>query len=126
MIIITNNNMVDRLVTSCDKEFITGSYGDVLIRVRDLVHKGHKLLSHPLSGSVKPNQTPFKSIIIKKEAGQLEPESLQIIEDSIMTYEKFMKIPYEFKTVMDEQIADDFREVDYRLIAGALKSALNE
>jgi len=115
-----------QLVTSYDREFIQSSYGDVLITVRDRIHKGHKLLTHPLSGSVKPNETPFKSIIITKKAQQLDAESLQIIENSIMTYEKFMNNSNRFNNSIREQILDDYKEVDYRLLIGALKGASYE
>ena len=75
----------------CDKEFVEGSYRDVLIAVRDKIHKGHRLLSHPLSGSVKPNETPYKSVIISRNSAGMDLDSLKIIEDSIAAYDKFMQ-----------------------------------
>ena len=44
------------------------SYLDVLLAARDYIHRGYFLLTHPLAGSVKPNQTPFKSIILSEES----------------------------------------------------------
>lgn len=86
MIIITNNKLVDeyyggkRAVTWC-------SYQDVLYSVRDYVHKNYKLLTHPLSGSVKPNETPFKSVAL--EIGdKLDFNSVEMIENAIYTYSK--------------------------------------
>ncbi len=97
MILITNNPKVKNDETiRCLKEYVDGSYRDVLIAVRDRVHKGHKLLSHPLSGSVKPNETPYKSVLISKEAGDMDLDSLQIIEDSIAVCDKFMKSPVKY------------------------------
>lgn len=127
MIIITNNQKVMKELDSLwEKEYIRGSYGDVLIAVRDRIHKGHKLLTHPLSGSVKPNETPFKSVIISKKAEELDTDSLLIIEHSIKVYEKFMKITTRIGETKKKQILDDFKEVDYTLLISALSSALNE
>jgi hypothetical protein len=124
LIIVTNNEKVMKeLDTSCTKEYIQGTYGEVLITVRDRIHSGHKLLTHPLSGSVKPNETPYKSVIISKEVERLDTDSLLIIEDSIRMYEQFMKNPTRFGNTNQEQVLEDFREVDFRLLMGALKSA---
>ena len=37
------------------------TYLDVLTKARDYIHKGYHLLTHPLAGSLKPNQTPLNS-----------------------------------------------------------------
>ena len=122
MIIITNNKKVaTELHPMWEIQLIRGSYKDVLIWVRDRIHEGHTLLTHPLSGSVKPNETPYKSILISKIAKDLDLVSLQIIEDSINTYEKFMKSSRKYGNTNPEQLKD-FQKVDYELLMGALKS----
>ena len=71
-IIITNNSMVrDELSANYQVEYEDISYEDVLRKVRDRVYAGHKLLTHPLSGSVKPNETPYKSVMISTEPEKL-------------------------------------------------------
>ena len=63
--VITNNPLVkERLSNKIDVEYYDVEYISLLIKVRDKIHIGHKLLSHPLSGSIKPNETPYKSVII--------------------------------------------------------------
>lgn len=102
-----------------DITFIDGKYIDVLKSVRDMIHKGSKLITHPLMGSVKPNETPFRSIIISKGT-ELDIESLEIIESSIAVTEKFQrdnKIP-----VWNEKVMDDFRVVDMKLFESALEN----
>lgn len=127
MILITNNPKVyDDPNIGCDKEFIDGSIKDVLVAVRDRIHIGHKLLSHPLSGSVKPNETPYKSILISKEAGNMDWDSLQIIENSIEVCEKFVRYPIKCGYNIQERLLADFSEVDYQLIVAALKSAADK
>ncbi|MBR3718862.1 MAG: GrdX protein, partial [Firmicutes bacterium] len=36
-----------KTMTERDVRFVDGTYRDVLIKARDLVHQGHRLLSHP-------------------------------------------------------------------------------
>lgn len=126
LVLITNNpKVLEDGKIICPKEYIDGSYRDVLIAVRDRIHKGHTLLSHPLSGSVKPNETPYKSVLIGKEIGSMDLDSLRIIEDSIAACDKFMKSPIKYGHNNSEALLDDFSEVDYELIVGALAGASN-
>ena len=88
-------------------------YMDVLVRVRDYIHKGHTLLTHPLSGSVKPGETPYKTVIISESAAVLDADSLRIIEESIITARKFP-----MKIMFSEKVLEDFRLIDFGLIFG--------
>ena len=118
--IITNNKMVsDKFKDEYTVELYEISYRDILIKVRDYIHEGYKLLSHPLSGSVKPNETPFKSILVSKEKGSLDFESLRIIEKSIEACDKFG--PNRFH--LTESIIEDFMIIDLSLISGALSES---
>jgi len=57
--IITNNEWVHNKYRQLyDIIYIEGSYRDVLVKTRDKLHEGHELLTHPLSSSIKPNETP--------------------------------------------------------------------
>lgn len=93
---------------------------DVLVATRDLVHKGHKLLTHPLSGSVKPNETPYKSILVSDNPQTMDMDSLIIIEDSITTARKFLEMKRHI--VWPEDILEDFRVIDFELIKNAIQS----
>lgn len=120
-ILITNNKYVydkykDKFEIVYDENF---TYLDVLEYVRNQVHDGHELLTHPLSGSVKPNETPFKSVIISEKKGVLDFNSLKIIEDSIATYKKFQSIRPTFD--WPEGILDDFMVIDLSLIDNAIE-----
>ena len=88
------------------------SYLEVLYEARDYIHKGHKLLSHPMAGSLKPNQTPYKSIVLEGLSASHEEvaESVVYIEASIEAANKFFRgkaLP-----AWSERIKDDFRTVD--------------
>ncbi|MBS4536598.1 GrdX family protein [Clostridium sp. D2Q-14] len=118
--IITNNILVNNKYSKYyEVEYFDIDYIEVLKKVRDCIHMGHKLLSHPLSGSVKPNETPYKSVIISKEKEELDINSLMVIEESIQTADKFInKIGrVNFKDKVDE----DFQIVDLSLIDGCFK-----
>ena len=118
-IIITNNQKVREFF---EKEraqvlYIEGDYKDVLYMVRDKVQLNYHLLTHPLSGSIKPNETPYKSIAIKKER-ELDLLSLELISNAIEVYKKLQK---DLKTPFwTESILEDFRVIDLYLIKNAL------
>lgn len=118
MIIITNNKFVDEYYGGKNVELLEGSYQDVLYSVRDYVHKNYKLLTHPLSGSVKPNETPFKSVAL--EIGdKLDFNSVEMIENAIYTYSKLQNDS--ITPNWTETVLEDFRVIDLDLIKNALK-----
>jgi hypothetical protein len=92
----------------------------VLERARNMIHEGNRLLTHPLSGSVKPYETPFKSVVLSCKEETLDFQSLQIIEESLATARKFLKdarvIQY------SERVYDDFRLIDLNLIKSGIES----
>ena len=123
-ILITNNEYVyvkykDEFEIIYREEF---TYLDVLEYVRDKVHNGHELLTHPLSGSVKPNETPYKTIMISDKKDVLDFNSLKIIEDSIETFKKFRT--NKPTPNWPESILDDFRVIDLSLIDNAISRIL--
>lgn len=119
---MTNNDLISEKYNKVvDITFVDGQYIDVLRYARDMIHKGSILITHPLMGSVKPNETPFRSIIIS-EGTKLDVESLTIIESSIAVTEKFQKdnkVP-----LWSEKTLNDFRFVDLKLLESALDSIL--
>ena len=120
LIIITNNPMVmDKMSNRFETVFVDGMLMDVLKHVRDYVHKGHRLLTHPLSGSIKPNVTPYKTVLISYINGKTtDIESLSVIESSIHTAEKLMQSKEIPK--WPEKVLDDFSLIDYDLIYHAI------
>lgn len=120
MKIITNNpDVYDELSQDMDIMFVDGQYIDVLITVRDKVHNNYKVLTHPLMGSIKPNQTPYRSLIIES-SDSLDFQSLDIIENSIETCKKFLKD--KSCPIWNEKVLEDFRFVDKRLFQSALET----
>ena len=120
-IIVTNNILsLDAFNNKWQVDFIEGSLLDVLICVRDYIHKGHILLTHPLMGSIKPNQTPYKTVVISfKFENQVDFDSLMFIENSIESTKKLLSN----SPLRDwkESILEDFRVIDFDLINNAIK-----
>jgi hypothetical protein len=120
VIIVSNNVMVsDAYKDKHEVIFIQGTLMDVLIKSRDLIHLGHTLLTHPLMGSIKPNQTPYKTVALSlKSSKEVDMDSLEYIEKSISSVVKFL----EMKPLRDwpESVLKDFRLIDYDLINNAL------
>jgi len=113
--LITNNPLaVSRYRHDISVDYAEEPLLSLLIRVRDLVHSGCRLLTHPLSGSVKPNESPYKSVLISEEGGGTDPQSVNIIEECITAVRKFPAI------AVPELCLPDLQEVDLSLVKAAL------
>lgn len=120
-IIITNNPYVyDKFKDEFEIDYSEDyTYMNVLEIVREKVHEGHKLTTHPLSGSVKPNETPYKTIMVSSGTGQLDYDGVEIIEESILTVKKFYN--NKMTPLWTERVLDDFRVIDLSLIEHVIK-----
>lgn len=122
-ILVTNNSQCrDYYASRLTVEYTeTWSYLDVLLRVRDLVHRGAYLVTHPMAGSLKPNQTPYRSVVLSRETLEdKEPwQDVILVESSLDSLEKFFRC----RKLPDwpENIKRDFRTLDLSFVRGALK-----
>ena len=125
---------VDRFASSHEVRFVQGSLMDVLVQARDQVHNGAVLLTHPLYGSVKPNETPYRSLLLGRKrvrdektdgekvnvSGSMpDAESVRLIGNAISTARKFT----DKKEITDPRLLDDFQVVDLSLLESAVESA---
>lgn len=122
-LIITNNPLIkEKFSSTYEVQLYDIGYAEILEIVRDKIHLGHELLSHPLAGSIKPNETPYRTIIISKEGKQLDMRSLSLIESAIVTTRKFIN---NRPTPDWNNVAlFDFQTVDLSLIENVLKSVI--
>jgi hypothetical protein len=115
-LLITNNSKVkEKYADKYETLFIEESVETVFKTVRDYIHRGHKLLTHPLSGSVKPNENPYKTVLLTKALGKTDNDSVMIIEQCILTAQKFEK------RAIHERHLPDLQIVDLSLISGVLE-----
>lgn len=113
-ILVTNNDRVydkykDKL--SC---VYTESYEDTLIKVRDYVYNRHKLLTHPQALSLKPNQTPYRSVVVYP-AYEDNTQDILLIEKCIEVFNSWQSIaktPSDYK----ENVREDFKTIDLSVI----------
>lgn len=119
-VIITNNDKVyQKYKEKYEVLFLEkGSYTDVLNETRDNIHNGCKLITHPMAGSLKPNQTPYKSVIVEKSNSKTNYESVILIENSLDAANKFLK--HKSTPKWNEKILNDFKTVDLSLIENVI------
>ncbi|WP_407313540.1 GrdX family protein [Desulfosporosinus sp. SB140] len=114
-IIITNNPAVAEKKDNV--LFVEGSVEETLIKVRDLVHEGYELISHPLAASLRVMFSPFRSVILSEKSETMDILSAEIIEDSIIKYKRHM----------DFRNSDTVNSADYKMIdLILLETALHE
>lgn len=117
-IIITNNPLIKKHYENAT--MLEGKiYLEVLETVRDYIHQGHRLLTHPLAGSVKPNQNPYRTVLISKNSEKLDFNSLSLIENAIKVAKKMLDDKDTPK--WSQSIKEDFQFVDKSLIDSAIK-----
>ena len=122
LIILTNNPDAAQTFQDRNVLWVDGSYRDVLTKARDLIHQGHRLLTHPLMGSLKPNETPYRTVAVSSETGPLDLDSLQLIENAVETFDKFARVTRPDRGVnTPERMLADFRMIDLSLIESALE-----
>jgi len=120
--IITNNELVldnyeNQSIYYPEKDLL-----EIMKFVRNKIHLGYRLLSHPLAGSIKPNETPYKSILIsQRKEKDLDYGSLKIVEDSIQMTESLIRSKKMRK--WPDRILKDFSLIDNDLITSAIESA---
>ena len=119
MIITNNDRVYNELKDEHQIYYKNCSFKEILLDVRDRVHQGYELMTHPLSSSIKPNETPYKSIIMSNSKGNLDYHSLSIIENALLTYDKFAKNA-DYTVDLTDRIHEDFKLVDLTIIKSAL------
>ena len=122
--IVTNNPRVYDKYKDETHVILLKKYEEVLLKVRDLVYDRHVLLTHPQASSLKPNQTPYKSIMVSDLPREQEEFYSQemTIENSILSCRKFLEIKQ--TPNWTEEIRKDFMIVDLSLIEGAIQKVL--
>lgn len=101
--------------------WVCGGARDVLCLVRDHVHLGYRLLTHPLSGSARLNESPYRSVFITDcpISAAVDLDSLRIIEGSMVVMKglgtsRFGRIP--------QHIDYDYQMIDCALMGSAMES----
>lgn len=121
LFIVTNNPLsYEKFKDIYEVIFLEGKSENVYTTVRDKIHMGHRLLTHPLMSSVKPNETPYRTVCLSTEKVKgVDMDSVMLIENSILTLRKFLSISP--LPQYSESIHKDFQVIDCDLIMHALE-----
>lgn len=112
--IITNNPLIAGNFENT--VFVDTDFEGILIRIRDLVHTGHELISHPLGASIRMLYSPYRSILIGDITDKRNADYLDAIENSIVNYKNTMG-----KRRPDTVNSQDYAKIDKELLASAIK-----
>ena len=124
IILITNNrNAAEKYKSTFDVRF-EKDYETVLLRTRDMVYSGASLLTHPQASSLKPNQTPVRSILLfPSQKGREYGRDCLLIEDALRIFGQWQETaptPDDY----EEAIRNDFETIDLSLIEGVAVSLM--
>lgn len=123
-IIITNNPKIVESISGKNIDisyFEKADFMEILYKARDFIHLGYKLLTHPIVSSIKPYETPYKTIVLAYNNGEIDLESIELIENSIELSKNFLDKP---RRKLTKTIDEDFRLIDYELINGSIESII--
>lgn len=95
---------------------VDGSFEDVLLLVRDMVHQGYELISHPLGASIRMMYSPYRSILVGEKTDNLNSFYAEVIESSIETYRKNTE-----HRIIDHKNEKDYALIDQHLLLEAVK-----
>ena len=126
MMVVTNNPLVRDHLPADDLtlEWVDGEYEEVLKVVRNRIHQGYQLLTHPLAGSVKPYETPYRTVLLSPTPSNLHLPSLGVLEQAFTLLASFKGKDgslHSLRTYREEHLPD-LQLVDYDL----LKNAINQ
>ena len=91
-ILITNNDRVYEKYKEQIKIILLNTYEEVLIKVRDMVYDRHLLLTHPQASSLKPNQTPYRSVVVYPKGNEDNMKDIMLIEKCLEVYYQWQEI----------------------------------
>ncbi len=118
--IITNNPLVEKTYSSEYKiVFCDITISQIMEKARNMCLEGYELLTHPLSGSVKPGETPYKSIMLSLHKGPVDMSGCQLAENAMDACEKF-KHQDKYRS---PSALEDFQLIDCTLISSGIESA---
>lgn len=114
--LITNNDKVLEKYRDKLKCIFVEDYRKVLLKTRDFVYDRHILLSHPQASSLKPNQTPYRSVLVyPKDEQDSNMKDVMLIEKCIEVFNQWQEIAKTPKDY-DNNVSEDFKTIDLSVI----------
>ena len=113
--LITNNDRVYAKYKDDLTVILLDTYEEVLIKTRDMVYDRHTLLTHPQASSLKPNQTPYRSVVVYPKGEEDNNKDILLIEKCLETFRQWQEIAKTPETYEDK-VANDFKTIDLSVI----------
>lgn len=114
-VLITNNDRVYEKYKETIQVILLNTYEEVLIKVRDMVYDRHVLLTHPQASSLKPNQTPYRSVVVYPKGEEDNMKDILLIEKCIEVFREWQEIAPSPKSYQDK-VANDFKTIDLSVV----------
>ena len=121
VLIITNNPIVKN-INNAEICFVKGDQRQVLYQVLNKVAGGHTLLSHPLAGSIKPDDNPYRSVVLSTSITEADLSTLNMLEYCLGKVESGVRDG--MQSLQLDQLARDFQMIDKELLDNALQSLI--
>lgn len=118
VLIITNNPTVKNS-PNAEIYFVAGNQRHVLYQVLNKIAQGHSLLSHPLAGSIKPEDNPYRSVVLTSSTAEVDWAALNMLEHCLERVETRVINDY-----IVDQLDRDFQLIDKELLDNALQSLI--
>ena len=113
--LITNNDRVYEKYKNDLEVILLKTYEEVLLKTRDLVYDRHVLLTHPQASSLKPNQTPYRSVVVYPKGEEDNMKDIMLIEKCIETFRQWQDIA-KTPDSYEDKVANDFKTIDLSVI----------
>jgi len=105
-------------------EFHPVTVPELFALVQAELRQGYRLLSHPLTGSIRPNITPYKSVLLSARPGSADREGQEILARAIRYTDTLFQMDAQPPSAgWDSKSREDFQYVDLSLIQTALERA---
>lgn len=126
-VIITNNDWVYEKYKVMAEVICVGTYEEVLIKTKDMVHNRHHLLTHPQASSLKPNQTPYRSVIVYPNDEEDTDDNM----NDILLIEKCLEVFYQWQEIAPapgkytDRVIRDFKVIDASTVDSVMPRIFN-
>lgn len=113
-LIITNNPKIKDNFENV--RFFECSPLEILIKARDLLHRGYQLIGHPFPGNIKLMSSPYKSIVLSAKSKNINPSNIELMENSILKLTNLINTKG-----LDYNNTEDYQNMDLWLIENILQ-----
>lgn len=114
-VLVTNNDRVYEKYKDIIQVILLDTYEEVLLKVRDMVYDRHLLLTHPQASSLKPNQTPYRSVVVYPKGQEDNMKDILLIEKCVEVFREWQEIAPSPESYQ-EKVSNDFKTIDLSVV----------